>query len=639
MKNIDSRYCFTLIAICLCAILCFGCTSKEKTSFNGSSKEVLSTEDPSKEIAEEVIKDVAKVGFTSSDKQGSPIFVIDESHAFRQGQIEQAIVLERLYSKFNLRDIALEGYLFDEPDISIDWFLKACGDNQIVGQNIAIRLLKEGEISAAECLKLVHPEIFIHKTEKRGEYIDQDEESYYAPTVYLLAIASVTLEDYVQNHPEKESELIELIDKFGKLNEEYAALSEKAQDASIDLRRKEMEKEYSSCLEKILSYDPWTADIYNRYLEFGKGSAGKSIRDQINLLKEIVKKAESVNAPISEDDKKAMNAYINQTTLRDNASITMVKEVLNIKNGDFQKPIAMIIGMGHTDEVIKQLSKDKYSVANITPLSCTTDESSDIPSDMLGRKYQKKSLYSGSDIDVVINMMSDNLKKKYQVVLNEPWFQAKAELYLYVDRITNGVISDDTTFTYEIPSDWNNTTFSGRYVHIDPTTIEILKDENIFYYITEKTLQVLTDEGVEKDIIDKLNELKEKKFLNEKTLIDMVVTKIGQQKTDKIKGTLLKNVENFHQASLIFPVEFNRNGQYLQTVWVKTTKAMMSLKKEENKTVEELLKKALEEVKSEKEMKDSVVDEFGRVQITLNTLAAFSRSKDSIQNVQLMSTI
>lgn len=71
-------------------------------------------------IANSACKEVGVVKSTSKGKNGVPIIVLEEIHSSRAGQIQHAIALVRLYAKFGLKDIALEGYLIDDTKIDAD---------------------------------------------------------------------------------------------------------------------------------------------------------------------------------------------------------------------------------------------------------------------------------------------------------------------------------------------------------------------------------------------------------------------------------------------------------------------------------------------------------------------------------------
>lgn len=122
-------------------------------------------------IATVASEGVGAVGESSRGTKGSPVIVLEERHNSRAGQIQHAITLVRLHDKNGLRDIALEGYLKERPKINTDWFTKAWPGQEVIDRaRVAVRLLKEGEISAAEFMKLVYEDVTLHAIEKESEY-------------------------------------------------------------------------------------------------------------------------------------------------------------------------------------------------------------------------------------------------------------------------------------------------------------------------------------------------------------------------------------------------------------------------------------------------------------------------------------
>jgi len=80
-------------------------------------------------------------------------------------------MLVRLYDKHGLRDIALEGYLKESPKIDPAWYRNAApGSSPIILAGAAVRLLREGEISAAEFMGLVFEDVKIHPAEDEASY-------------------------------------------------------------------------------------------------------------------------------------------------------------------------------------------------------------------------------------------------------------------------------------------------------------------------------------------------------------------------------------------------------------------------------------------------------------------------------------
>ena len=147
-----------------------------------------------KVIANSVCKEVGVVRNTFQGKKIAPVMVMEEAHNSRSIQIQNAIAMVRLYSKYGLRDIALEGYLKDDTKIDTDWYYKAARKDTRARIEVAVRLLEEGEISSAEFLKLAYEDVSLHPIEISKEYnVELGEKAQTAPLLCLLKIAQNSL--------------------------------------------------------------------------------------------------------------------------------------------------------------------------------------------------------------------------------------------------------------------------------------------------------------------------------------------------------------------------------------------------------------------------------------------------------------
>ena len=114
---------------------------------------------------------VAAVGQVEKGASGAPTIMLEELHNSRAAQIQAAIMFVRLYSKAGLRDIALEGYLKERPRIDGRWFTDRWkGQSPLSNARVAVRLLKEGEISGAEFAKLTFPDLRLHPVERLADH-------------------------------------------------------------------------------------------------------------------------------------------------------------------------------------------------------------------------------------------------------------------------------------------------------------------------------------------------------------------------------------------------------------------------------------------------------------------------------------
>ncbi len=142
------------------ALLVFSCMACQRYSENP----------PLDEMTRNISKDVAVVGQTSSAGSGAPVLVLEETHNSRASLIEHAIILTRLYAGYGVRDIALEAYLQDGSKIDARWFTDRPNTSAVDRARVAVRLLKEGEISAPEFAKLVYANVNLIPDEISSQY-------------------------------------------------------------------------------------------------------------------------------------------------------------------------------------------------------------------------------------------------------------------------------------------------------------------------------------------------------------------------------------------------------------------------------------------------------------------------------------
>jgi len=149
------------------------------------------------EMAKTASQGVGDVSQSGSGKTGAPIIVLEEVHNSRVGQIEHAITLVQLYQQFGLRHIGLEGYLKNKPRIDTGWFFKTAKGLSIASRNgVAVRMLREGEISGVEVMALLFSDVTICPIELEKNYPQQlSKEASIAPVIYLLKIAQQSLRE------------------------------------------------------------------------------------------------------------------------------------------------------------------------------------------------------------------------------------------------------------------------------------------------------------------------------------------------------------------------------------------------------------------------------------------------------------
>jgi len=503
-------------------------------------------------IARETSQDFGLVKRSSAQTRKTPIVVLEENHGSRAGQIEHAITLARLYERYGLRDVILEGYLKERPVISTEWFEQAArGLNPEAADRVAVRLLKEGEISEAEFLKLIHNDVVLHPAETQAEYPSMPEGSAAnAPLFYLIKVAQTQLR---QEHAPR---LAQIEGDLERLKGDQEATNRKM-------------KEY---IEVILSADPW-AQQRAKNLQDVNAVRGMSAEQQVASLEEIIDRAKSLSVEVTPEERDGMMAYLNFFRKRVAASQTMVAVAREVAGRAGVPAVAMIIGAAHTDGTCAALKAADRAFAVVTPLSWENrDERGDIPWDAFSLKQRQHSVYSAGYAELFNAAFAPSTRIKPQPTLPEPWLQAKAELYLYTERIATTVLSPPNPPPPKKPLfGFANDDFRGRWVFIDPNRISIIPDR-----------------------------------------------------------------EDGSGSAVLFPAVLNHGDlAHRKEIWIKAGLGVALVRGREREKVESMLRKALEEVRSEKEFRKTFEDKAGRIQITLNTVAAFAPSAQAAGRVAL----
>ena len=146
------------------------------------------------EAANRAVVDVGKVGETASKGKKGPVFVFAEYHTSRVGQLQIAIMLLRLYELYGVKTIGLEGAMQSTKPLNGQWFHTAGGPTaKSFREDVAVRMVAEGEISTAEFMTLLFSDVETYGIELPAEYDVKLEVKGSAQIHYLLAIAEQSL--------------------------------------------------------------------------------------------------------------------------------------------------------------------------------------------------------------------------------------------------------------------------------------------------------------------------------------------------------------------------------------------------------------------------------------------------------------
>jgi len=443
-------------------------------------------------LANAISADVGRVSASVVGDSEKRIIVFEESHDSRAGQIEIAIMLNRLHDK-GLKVIALEGALVTEKDLYPEWFHRL--PNVRVKQEVAVQLLKEGEISATEFIALLYPDVKIYGVEKDEEYsVVASENASLSLYSYLLAIAEKNMS---QGQISKANQLLEQ----GNYTEFY-----------------EFVTDASTCTKRWYGY-------------FTNANRSFIIEEEISVLDDVKKGATLVNAEIDQNTKADFEEWIESFKIASNRSNTMVANTLILVK-DANAPIALNIGAGHTSYVSELLKDNRATYAIIAPNSLTdTNDISKLNSSAYNRKLERLSVDESGMLGSFLDNRpkSDNLRKP-SLVINKGFLRSESELYYITKLIARGAGSGGTP-----PYGLGNEFSMLGNVKVDPGSIKMIDNDVTF------SAEVLDDNNNWKTIYVRARSIEEKEKTVEDRLKEVLIyvkdeKSLKEEKEDKSKG-------------------------------------------------------------------------------------------------------
>jgi hypothetical protein len=261
---------------------------------------------------------------------GGPLFVFEEVHTSRIGQLQIAIMLDRLYERSALRTVGIEGLAGPTTPLDASWFHAMGGpEARQEREDVAVQLLADGEISAAEFMLLVFPDVSVYGTESTEEYNQKLEVESLPEVTYLVAIAlrSVTPEGVAK---------AQVLVKRGK------------QGDAIDY---------------LLNADPWVRQRYQTLTD----RSNLSSEARLALIRELRSRASEIGVAIESqprEDLERMEQFYQNSIQR---SFTMVNHILTLPSIAARVPTAMIVGASHTEDIAGLLAKDHIGFSVMRP--------------------------------------------------------------------------------------------------------------------------------------------------------------------------------------------------------------------------------------------------------------------------------
>jgi hypothetical protein len=414
-----------LVSLITLTAFLFGCSNSPAVVPSTDTQQVTQpppSPAPTFDITDSIWAKVGQKGISNGD-QLPFVVIFEERHDSRRAQVEEAIMLNRLYENNGVRHLALEGAMVEQEPPSASWFHSLPNDD--TKRDVALQLLEQGEISAAEFIAMVYPDFQLHPVEKESEHaVSMSNDAGIAPIGYLFSIAATSLSN----------------DEIDKAN------SMSGMDA----------------IDYIISTDSWTQE---RYDLINQTTPSPQIEDMVKLVDELEVKAKEVNADVSEYSaglQELRNFYV----ARGNASNTMVGYASDIAAQYSSVPIAMIIGAAHTNATATLFQEKNVSYAVLSPLALIADKN---VGEIYSEAYDRKLNLTSVDPTGTLGAYLDN-RLKPSPVINQEWFILKAKI-MYAGIVIARAAASGGDVPFDLDKDKLGIT-DGQ-IDIDLTAMEV----------------------------------------------------------------------------------------------------------------------------------------------------------------------
>jgi len=369
-------------------------------------------------VAQTIATQFGIVRAKSVTGKGPAVIVFEESHVSITGQIEQALMLTRLHDQFSLHDVVLEGYNGNDLEDHARKVRETIGKRSSSSvERVAATLVREGEISAAEFMAIVYPDVRIVKGESAGGATPEEDEQtfeFYLSSRPLFAL--IAINHQAITGPEAEH-------FFAALKPLLPVDSPAKVESLIKL------------CEPVIQKDVWTR-VRNETL-FPKGESILSIEDQIAATGDVRTEAKKLPPNLATLAESA-DGFERILKARQKASAEMVKSSIDLAAKGHSQVIALVIGAGHTTGVASMLADAKVPYAVIRPASLGSKQDVSLPLAAYERKLRVLSTRGAlaGALDGAFPVLTHMHKHKPEPVLAQNWFKAKAEMYGMVDDLT-----------------------------------------------------------------------------------------------------------------------------------------------------------------------------------------------------------
>ena len=382
-------------------------------------------------IANDVSHGVGRVIASGLGNTSQTIFILEERHDSRLGQLEIALMLWRLQANYGLRQISLEGALVNDGDLPAQWFHEAtrAGAARRAGLETALRLLREGEINAGEFLALVQLQVHVKGNEIESEYAVAASQTSSA-LGYLVGVA------------------------------ERSLTSSNAQRVGKLVRSQRIEQ----ALDTIFSNDAWARERYQRLY----GDPIPSTQECVAILQEIEARVKQIGIRVNPQQEIGFREELNFYRTASKRSCTIVGNTLAMMNAESTAPLALMTGTAHMEKVVELIKAAKVSYVVLSPLSLAENPKAPrLTAPMYQRKLDSKSIDGAGMLGALLDG-----RKKFPTILGKQWFKSKAAIYLALDCILAAAANDERI----LPEERQTTLLALCSITIDWPSIKKIRE-------------------------------------------------------------------------------------------------------------------------------------------------------------------
>lgn len=315
------------------------------------------------------------------------VCIFEEQHNSVAGQLEIALMLLRLHEHHGLRHLAIEGFLKGQEFPSRQWF-REMGDAEDEGlrNEIAVGLLRDGEISAVELIALVFPDVVVHAADDPAAYgVELTKRARMAGTLYLYQIGLKSARP--EHYP--------------------------------SLQHLDQQKNFSELVEYVTTLDPWVKEHHE---QMTRGAPINSTRQTLQQLEEIEERAKAVGAEIGPAEQSAMAEAKAFFKAAEQRSLTMAQTALSL---DQKLPLVVInVGAAHTESIKRVLQEAQATYTVISPLTLIQNQTAgDLSEEAFDRKGKQLSVsLTGKGLGSLLDG-----RKKPATIIGMDWLKGLAQ--------------------------------------------------------------------------------------------------------------------------------------------------------------------------------------------------------------------